>query len=195
MKDAILASTEAAALTGGPSFSFAFRLRRLAWIVCWTLLARWTPKSMFAWRRMLLRAFGARMTPTSRVYGSARIWWPGNLAMEQETAVGPRVVIYSMGLISIGAFTIVSQDAHLCAGTHDHEDPAFPLSPRPIAIGRHCWIAAEAFVAPGAVIADGVVLAARGVAFGRLEPWTVYRGNPAVPYRPRRKPHAVPDPA
>jgi putative colanic acid biosynthesis acetyltransferase WcaF len=155
------------------------------WVVSWTLLASWTPKSLFGWRRLLLRAFGASMTVTSRVYGSARIWWPGNLVMEKETVIGPRVLVYSMGPIRIGAHTIVSQDAHLCAGTHDHEHPAFQLSARPIVIGRRCWIAAEAFVAPGAILGDGVVLAARGVAFGTLEPWTVYRGNPAHAYKPR----------
>jgi putative colanic acid biosynthesis acetyltransferase WcaF len=185
--DPIRNAESAGTLSGRPSFSLGFRLKRFAWILCWLLLAAWTPKSLFGWRRMLLRLFGAKMTSTSRVYGSARIWWPGNLTMEAETAVGPRVKVYSMGPIRIGARTVVSQDAHLCAGTHDYEDPAFQLKAPPIDIGEDCWIAAEAFVAPGAVLGDGVVLAARAVAFGKLEVWTVYRGNPAVAYRPRNR--------
>ena len=32
----------------------------------------------------------------------------------------------------------------------------------------------------------GAVLGARAVAFGELEPWTIYSGNPAKPIRRRR---------
>jgi putative colanic acid biosynthesis acetyltransferase WcaF len=53
--------------------------------------------------------------------------------------------------------------------------------PSPITIGDRVWIAAEAFVSPGVAIADGAVLGARGCTFTKLEAWTIYRGNPAVP--------------
>lgn len=174
-------------LSGKPSFSLKFRIARLLWHLCWYTMASWTPRPFFGWRRCILRWFGARLTKTSRVYGSARIWWPGNLEMGERTAIGPRVNVYCMGRIEIGAGTIISQDAHLCAGTHDYEDPTFQLQAAPISIGRNVWIAAESFVAPGACIKDGVVLAARGAAFGTLEPWTVYRGNPATPLKARRR--------
>ncbi|WCT73479.1 putative colanic acid biosynthesis acetyltransferase [Sphingomonas naphthae] len=166
---------------GGPSFSLANRLTRLAWIVTWLLLARWTPKKLNGWRCFLARRFGAKVAPGAMIYGSVRIWLPSNLTIGTGSSMGPGVNCYSMGAIHIGRDTIVSQGAHLCAGTHDFRDPHFQIQSRPIHIGDRVWIAAEAFVAPGCVIPDGVVLGARGCAVGRLRPWTIYGGNPARP--------------
>jgi len=60
------------------------------------------------------------------------------------------------------------------------------LITRPIVLGEKAWIAAEAFVGPGVTVGEGAVLGARGVAMRDLEPWTVYRGNPAQPVKMRK---------
>ncbi|MDF0490942.1 hypothetical protein PX554_22715 [Sphingomonas sp. H39-1-10] len=91
-----------------------------------------------------------------------------------------------MAPISIGAYAVISQGAHLCSGTHDVDSPHFQLRARPITIGRRAWIAAEAFVGPGVVVGEGAVLGARGCAMRSLEPWIIYSGNPATPLRARR---------
>lgn len=82
------------------------------------------------------------------------------------------------------ATTVVSQGAHVCASSHDIRDPHVQLVQRPVRIGAQCWIAAEAFVAPGVIMHDGAVLAARGALFKNAEVDTVYRGNPATVLRP-----------
>ena len=173
-------------LEGGPSFSLAHRVARGIWAVTWLLLASWTPRQLHDWRRFMLRAFGARMGHLADVRGSARVWYPKHLTMGDRSMLAAGVICYNMAPIDIGSSTIVSQRAHLCAGTHDSESPGFELQVRPIAIGCNVWIAAEAFVGPGATVGDGAVLGARAVAFGRLEPWTVYVGNPARILRPRK---------
>jgi putative colanic acid biosynthesis acetyltransferase WcaF len=129
----------------------------------------------------------------SDVRGSARVWYPRNLVMEDQTVLAAGVNCYNMGLVTVGTGTIVSQRAHLCGGTHDFESPEFGLMAKPIAIGREVWIGTEAFLGPGTVIADGVVLGARAVAFGTLEPWTVYAGNPAKAVRKRTVPSGSPE--
>jgi putative colanic acid biosynthesis acetyltransferase WcaF len=101
--------------------------------------------------------------------------------------MGPGVICYNVAEITIDDFAIVSQRSHLCTGTHDVNDPGFPLKSRPIAIGSNAWVAAEAFVGPGVTIGEGAVLGARGVAFGKLEPWTIYAGNPARPIKERSR--------
>jgi len=169
-----------------PSFTLANRIYRIAWNLCWLLLAAWTPPSWTGWRRRVLRLFGARLAPTAIVYGSVRVWSPANLRMGEYACIGRRVTVYSMAPIVLGERALVSQGAHLCAGTHDIDDPAFQLQARPIEIGAHAWVAAEAFVGPGVTIGEGAVLGARGCAFGDLAAWTVYAGNPARPIRPRR---------
>lgn len=171
---------------GGPSFSLRNRVTRLLWSWVWLIGASWTPAPLHPWRRMLLRAFGARMGRRADVRGSARVWLPANLVMADHALIGPGVTVYNQGPISLGERALVSQGAHLCAGTHDIEDEDFTLLTRPIAIGAHAWIAAEAFIGPGARIGEGAVIGARAVAFGDMKPWTVYAGNPAKEVRARR---------
>lgn len=170
----------------GASFTLRQRLFRLAWNATWLLLASWTPPPLQGWRRLLLRLFGARLAPTSVVYGSARIWYPPNLELGRFACIGPRVNVYCMAKITLGDYAIASQGAHLCAGTHDIEDVHFQLTARPITIGCRAWVAAEAFVGPGVQIGEGAVLGARAAAFRDLEPWMVHLGNPAAAVKPRR---------
>lgn len=171
---------------GGPTFSLGNRLLRAIWIAVWTGFAAWTPSAFFAWRRFLLRCFGAQVAVTSRVYPGCRIWHPANLKMGEFACLGPRVRCYNIAIVELRAYALVSQGAHLCTGTHDIDDPAFQLKARPITIGENAWVAAESFVGPGVNIGDGAVLGARGVAFVHLEPWVVYSGNPARQLRSRR---------
>jgi putative colanic acid biosynthesis acetyltransferase WcaF len=163
----------------GASFTLGNRLYRLLWNVTWALLASWTPPQLRGWRRYLLRLFGARIAPTAMVYSSARVWSPANLEMDDFASIGPGVRVYSIAKVTFAPYSLASQGARLCAGTHDIEDVHFQLQAQPITIGFRAWIAAEAFVGPGVRVGDGAVLGARGCAFRDLEPWTVYVGNPA----------------
>ena len=84
-----------------------------------------------------------------------------------------------MDLIKIGEFSVISQGAYLCAGTHDFNSKNFQIQTKPILIGVRVWVCAEAFIHPGIVISDGVVVGARAVVTkSLLEAWMVYSGNP-----------------
>lgn len=163
-----------------PTFTLRHRMKRALWALTWGLLASWTPPPMHKWRTFLLRMFGARLHPTVKVYGSTRIWYPANLEMEARSTLGPNVICYCIARIRIGHHVVVSQGAHLCCGTHDINSASFQLQVKPITISPNAWICAEAFVGPGVEVGDGAVLAARACAFANLEPWGVYRGNPAT---------------
>ncbi len=183
MKAEILSDNTADGFGRGPSFALSNRLIRLLWSIAWALCARWTPALMSPWRVFLLNLFGAKVSKEAAVAASARIWLPAHLELGPRSTLGPGVDCYNMAPITIGAHTIVSQRAFLCAGAHDMRDRNFQLIARPISIGDDVWIAAEAFVGPGVTVGEGAVLAARGAAFRDLEPWTVYGGNPASPLR------------
>ncbi len=71
-------------LQGGPSFSLGNRISRAVWNLTWTLFASWTPPQMRFWRRFLLKVFGAQLGESSDVRGSARIWYPAHLRMEDR---------------------------------------------------------------------------------------------------------------
>jgi putative colanic acid biosynthesis acetyltransferase WcaF len=174
-------------LEGGPSFTLSNRLTRVLWNIVWRLFVSWTPASASPWRRLLLTRFGAKIGRSSDVRGSARVWYPANLHMEDHVLIAERVICYNQAPISFEAYALVSQGAHLCAGSHDIDDHHFQLVAKPITIGRRAWIAAEAFVGPGVTVGEGAVLGARGCAFRDLEPWTVYVGNPARSIKLRQK--------
>ena len=98
--------------------------------------------------------------------------------------IGHGAIVNCMGKIAIGRGTRISRYAHLCAGTHDYTSRDMRLLRGPITIGRHVWIAADAFVGPGVTIGDGVLLAARSSAFRDLPPGQICIGEPALPHRP-----------
>jgi len=142
---------------------------------------------MFAWRRMLLRSFGATISKTAKIYPFVKIWYPKNLTMGDYSCVARGVNCYCMDRIELQPYALVSQGAFLCGGTHNVDDMNFQLVTKPIEIGMNAWIAADAFVGPGVVVAEGAVLGARAVTFKNLDRNTIYAGNPAIALRARRR--------
>lgn len=155
------------------------RAARAVWGVVRILLFRPTPRPLHAWRRLLLRCFGARIGRGVRVYASAKVWAPWNLTMGDFSVLGDDVDCYTVDRIEIGAHAVVSQYAHLCAATHDIDQPHFPLATKPIRIGARAWIASGAFVGPGVTVGEGAVVGARSVVVKDIPPRAVVAGNPA----------------
>jgi putative colanic acid biosynthesis acetyltransferase WcaF len=136
---------------------------------------------MFAWRRALLRLFGATVGAHVHVYPSARVFLPWNLEVGDWSALGDDVFIYNLGHVRLGQRVTISHRAYLCAGTHDHRRADMPLLKPPISIGSDAWICADAFVGPGVTVGEGAVVGARAVAVRDVSPWSVVAGNPARP--------------
>lgn len=168
-------------------YSTREKLARLGWAIVQATLFRLSFHNWYGWRRWLLTLFGARLHPTVRVRRTVIIECPWNLEMGEESSAGDRAILYCLGRVRLGARVTISQGAHICAGTHDYRTRAMPLIRPPIEIGDDAWIAADAFVGPKVVVGDGAILGARGVALRRLEPWTIYIGNPAQPVKGRER--------
>lgn len=164
----------------GASFTLSNRLARIVWGIVYSLLFKPSPRPLHSWRSFLLRRFGAEIGADVHVYPGAIIWAPWNLKIDDEAGIASGAILYSQGQISIGKKAVISQGAHLCAGTHDFTLAGFPLVTRPIVIGDHVWIAAEAFVHPGVTIGEGTVVGARSVVTRNLPAWKVCSGFPAV---------------
>lgn len=169
-----------------PMTPLSNRLGRVLWGVAYHLLVRFSPRPLHAWRAAVLRLFGAHLGPNCHVYPGARIWAPWNLHCDDAVGIADGAVIYNAALIRLGSHAVVSQDAYLCGGTHDIEDPAFPMLSKPITIGPYAWICARAVVCPGIEVGEGAVLGLNGVATHDLLPWMVYGGAPARPLKNRR---------
>ncbi|MUP45429.1 putative colanic acid biosynthesis acetyltransferase [Gramella sp. BOM4] len=172
------------------SFSLKNKIFRVIWRITFLILIRPFFLNVFrSWRCMILRLFGAKIGSNSNVRASVRIWAPWNLQLGSYSSIGPDTEIYNQGEIIIGDKTIISQKSYLCASTHNHYLPNFPLVKKPIKIGNQVWIAADAFIGPGVEIGDGVVVGSRSAVFNTIEPWTIIGGNPArfLKYRKLRK--------
>jgi putative colanic acid biosynthesis acetyltransferase WcaF len=163
------------------------RIKRGLWGVAWLTLFRPSPKPFHAWRRALLKAFGARIGRGANIHASVRIWAPWNLHMEEFSTLSPNVDCYCVAPIHIGSMATVSQYSFLCTASHDIDSPNMILTTAPIDVGAHAWIAADAFVGPGVRVGEGAVLGARSSAFRDLPAWTVSIGSPARPVRSRSR--------
>lgn len=161
------------------------KLARLLWLTCYWALFRFTPTPLHAWRRFVLRAFGARIGSGVVIYATARIWAPWNLNIDTDATVGWGCDLYNVAAIRIGRKSIVSQYSYLCTATHDFRSD-FQLMAAPIDIAENAWIAADAFVGPGVSVGEGAIVGARSVVFQPVEAWSVVVGNPGrrIGYRP-----------
>ena len=159
-------------------WSRAEQTRRLLWDL-FSPLFRFSPRPLWGWRRGWLRLFGARIGRQVHVYPTVLVSIPWNLDLHDHCAIGDRAILYALGKITIGARATVSQGAHLCAGTHDIEDPSRALVKSPIRVGDDAWVCADAFVGPGVHVGDGAIVGARAVAVKDVPENTVIAGNPA----------------
>ena len=155
------------------------KLARLAWAAVQATAFRLSFHDWYPWRAALLRAFGARVGRGVRVRRTVRVEIPWNLTLGDDVIVGDGVILYALGPITVGPRTLVSQHAHLCAGTHDYRLPHYPLLRPPIRVGADCWVAADAFVGPGVTVGDRAVVGARAAVFKDVPPAAVVGGNPA----------------
>jgi putative colanic acid biosynthesis acetyltransferase WcaF len=100
--------------------------------------------------------------------------------------IGDHAELYSLGPITIGSDSIISQRSYLCAGTHNFRDVTFPLTTAPIIVEDQVWIASDVFVAPGITIGRGAVIGVRSTVLHNIAPAVVAFGTPAKPVAPRR---------
>ena len=169
--------------------SLRTRLARGLWGVTSALLFHPSPRPCHAWRRVLLRCFGARVGAGSRIYPGCSIWAPWNLICEDVVAIADGATIYNPAPVTIGSHATISQQAYVCGASHDIDSPAFPMISRPITIGAYGWICARAVVLPGVTIGEGAVLALGAIASRDLQGWSVYAGAPAKFVRKRAHQH------
>ena len=131
---------------------------------------------MFAWRRILLRLFGAKIGRNVLIRPSAKITYPWKVSIGDYSWIGDNAVLYSLGEIEIGNNTVISQRCYLCTASHKYDDPSFPIQKNHYWF--KCWLATDVYVAPGISIDNSCVVGARSSVFTNLDQ-KVYIGSPA----------------
>lgn len=160
------------------------QVRRVLWSFGRYLMVL-SPRPLFAWRRWVLRLFGAKVGRHVHVYPSAHLYMPWNVEIGDWSALGENVFVYSLGKVTIGRYVTLSYRSHICAGTHDFSDPAVPLLKKPVVIHDKTFVGTDAFIGPGVVVGAGAIVGARAVVVKNVDSMHVVAGNPArtVGYR------------
>ena len=145
---------------------------------------------MHTFRARLLRLFGANISVPSQVviFPTVKVTYPWRLTLAPRAMVGRRVTVYNLGHITIERGANISQNTHLCAGTHDFTRWDMPLMTGPIVIGPNAWVGADVFVGPGVTIGELCVVGARSVVIRSLPSFKICVGQPCRPIKDRPAP-------
>ena len=157
----------------------------LLWQLVQASLFCLSPQPLYAWRRALLRLFGAKIGKGVIVRPTVRITYPWKVAIGDFSWIGDHVELYSLDRITIGSNSVVSQRSYLCTASHDIRDVAFPYVTGPIVICDQAWVAADVFVAPGVTVGRGAVVGMRSTVLNDVPASMIAVGAPAEVRRER----------
>jgi len=106
----------------------------------------------------------------------------GIIKIGNLVSIGYNCIFHGMGGITIGDFTLISPGVHVYAQNHgidkDMRIRDQQNVPKPVVIGKDCWIGAGAIILGGTVIEDGCVISAGTVMRGTARAYGIYAGNP-----------------
>lgn len=128
----------------------------------------------------ILRLFGAKIGQSVVIKPCVNIKYPWLLEIGANSWIGEKVWIDNLGLVKIGKNVCISQGALLLSGNHDYSSKGFDLIVKTIEIEDGVWIGAKAIVCGGAICKEHSVLSVASVTAGTLEPYGIYKGNPAL---------------
>lgn len=114
-------------------------------------------------RVAILRAFGASIGEGVLIRHRVRVLWPWKLRVGDNTWIGEGAWLLNLEPVTIGANVCLSQEAFLCAGSHDHRATDFRYRNAPIVVEDGAWVAARATVLAGVTVGRHAVVGAGGV--------------------------------
>ena len=155
-------------------------LKRFLWYFMNGLLFKTGILPVYGLKVLILRLFGAKIGKGVLIKPCVNIKYPWFLEIGNHTWIGEHVWIDNLEMVTIGSNVCISQGAFLLTGNHDYKKPAFDLIIKNITIEDGVWIGAQSIVCPGVICKTHAVLSVGSVLSNDMEPYGIYRGNPAV---------------
>ena len=134
----------------------------------------------------LLKIFGAKVGKGVVIKPAVNIKYPWKLKIGDNAWIGEEVWIDNLADVIIGNNVCVSQGALLLCGNHNYKKETFDLMLGEITLEDGVWIGAKSIVCGGVKCGTHAVLTVSSVASSNLEPYTIYRGNPAIAVKIRK---------
>lgn len=168
---------------------FRTKVLRIFWNISYLLLIYPFRTRFFRiWRILVIKLWGAKVSWSSSIYATTKIWAPWNLEMEEYAGIGPNVIIYNQAKVKIGKYSKISQYSYLCTAGHDItilNNSRNGLIIAPIVIEDKVWIGAKSYIGMGVKIGIGSVVGATASVYKDVNPWVVVGGNPAKEIKKR----------
>ena len=99
--------------------SLGNKLIRFFWSIAYNILFKPSPVLFFAWRVLLLRAFGAKIKDKCKIYPTVKVWLPSNLRIGELVSkpikISTGAWIFSNAFISLDV--TVNKGAIVAAGS------------------------------------------------------------------------------
>ena len=156
------------------------KLKMVAWYFTNALLFNNTLSPINSIKIKLLRLFGAKVGQGVLIKPSVNIKYPWLLEIGNNVWIGEGVWIDNLAKVTIGDNVCISQGAMLLCGNHDYKKSTFDLIIGEILLEEGVWIGAKTVVCPGVTCKPHSILTVGSVASKDLEPYSIYKGNPAV---------------
>ena len=155
------------------------------WWIIQLLIVKPLPQICYPLRRVLLRAFGAKIGRGVKIRPGVDITYPWKIVIGDYSWIGDGVALYSLGTITIGRNAVISQHSYLCAADHDYTKSDFPIRALPIVVEDQAWVASHVWIGPGVTVGAGTVVGARSTVTKNLPGGMVCVGSPCKPVKRR----------
>lgn len=159
----------------------ASRLKQIIWYLVNIIFFKNPFNILSSVKVSLLKLFGASLGHGVVVKPAVNIKYPWKLQVGDHSWIGEEVWIDNLSDVIIGKNVTLSQGSLLLTGGHDHTRTSFDYLDQPIILQDGVWIGAKAVVTGGITCGSHSILGANSVAEKNLEPYTIYKGNPAIP--------------
>ncbi|HMI63580.1 MAG TPA: WcaF family extracellular polysaccharide biosynthesis acetyltransferase [Puia sp.] len=159
----------------------ASRLKQTVWYFVNIIFFKNSFNILSSVKVSLLKLFGASLGQGVVVKPAVNIKYPWKLKIGDHSWIGEEVWIDNLSDVIIGRNVTLSQGCLLLTGGHDHTRTSFDYLDQPIVLQDGVWIGAKAVVTGGITCGSHSILGVNSVAEKDLEPYTIYKGNPAVP--------------
>ena len=160
-------------------------LKRIVWHYVNAVIFKSTLFPVYGLKVAILRLFGAKIGNQVEFKPGVNIKYPWHLNIGNEVWIGENVWIDCLVAVTIGNNVCLSQGAIILTGSHNYKKTSFDLITGSVVLENGAWIGAAAIVNQGITIGSHAVLTTGSIATKNLEPYSIYKGNPAVKIRDR----------